>query len=147
MHRPFLFGRLWRERTLPALNLRVISQSPGLAEAFRSGIPLAGSRPMPRHRSDGRIEVRLPLVATARRYREVRAFACFCIARLEREVGALDGWILTIDVAPAGFIAQIAARVHETELQGQGAGRDSTLAVWDAFCNVEQSIREELRAA
>jgi hypothetical protein len=102
---------------------------------------------MPRHRSDRRIEVRLPLVATARRYREVRAFACFCIARLEREVGALDNWVLTIDVAPVGFVARIAARVHDIELEGRGDGRDSTLAVWDAFCNVEQSIREELRAA
>src|SRR5687768_17455828 len=99
---------------------------------------------MPRHLPDRRIEIRLPFVATARRYREVRAFACFCIARLEREVGALDAWVLTIDVAPTGFVAKLAARLRGVELEGRGVGRDSTLAAWDAFCNVEQSIREEL---
>ena len=86
-------------------------------------------------------------MASARRYREVRAFACFCIARVERELGALDGWVLTLQASPGGFIATIAARMHGIELEGRGAGRDSTLAAWDAFCNVEQSIREELRAA
>jgi hypothetical protein len=100
-----------------------------------------------RHRTDPRIEVRLPVLDGARRHRELRAFACFCIARIEREMGALDGWVITIAPAARGFAATVTARRNGSVVDRSGAGRDSTLAVWDALCNLEQALREELFAA
>jgi hypothetical protein len=100
-----------------------------------------------RHRTDPRIEVRLPVLDGARRHRELRAFACFCIARIEREMGALDGWVVTITPAGRGFAAAVLARRSGSTVERQGLGRDSTLAVWDALCNLEQALREELPAA
>jgi hypothetical protein len=95
-----------------------------------------------RHRTDPRIEVRLPVLGGERRHRELRAFACFCIARMEREMGALDAWIVSIAPAGHGFAAAVTARRNGIVVERHGLGRDSTLAVWDGLCNLEQALRE-----
>ncbi len=101
---------------------------------------------MGRHRTDPRIDVQYPVPSGAR-HRELRAFAVFCIARMERELAGIDSWVLRVRPGQRGFEALVAVSLRGHIIEQLGAGRDATLAVWDSLCNVEQLLREELRAA
>jgi hypothetical protein len=101
---------------------------------------------MGRHRVDPRIDVRYPIVSGARQ-RELRAFTAFCISRMERELAGIDSWVMNIRPGRIGFEALVRVSLHGHVIEQLGAGRDATLAVWDSLCNVEQLLREELRAA
>src|SRR5262249_40235787 len=87
-----------------------------------------------------RIHLELARWARARQHRELGAFAGYCIARLEREVGTLT-WVVTVAPDPqGGFLSKIVARQDGGEVGAPGAGRDATLAIWDAICNIEQTL-------
>jgi hypothetical protein len=89
----------------------------------------------------------LPAWASARQQRELTAFARYCVARLERELGELDRWVVTTNLDPrGGFTSTVSAHRGGGTVEAHGAGQDGTLAIWDALCNVEQTLREGLSA-
>ncbi|HTJ43649.1 MAG TPA: hypothetical protein VL463_16200 [Kofleriaceae bacterium] len=97
------------------------------------------------HARRSRIQVELPVWASARQQRELTAFARYCVARLEREVGELDRWTVAATVDPSGgFASTVTAHQGAMTVDASGAGQDGTLAIWDALCNVEQALRERL---
>lgn len=98
------------------------------------------------HARRTRIQVQLPAWASARQQRELTAFARYCVARLEREVGELEQWVVTANLDPrGGFTSTVTAhRAGVTDVVASGVGQDGTLAMWDALCNIEQALRERL---
>lgn len=99
------------------------------------------------HARRSRIKVELPRWASARQQRELTAFARYCIARLERDVGELDHWAVT--AAPdrgGGFSCLVSAQRADRAVEAHGAGHDGTLSIWDAMCNIEQALREQRMA-
>jgi hypothetical protein len=99
------------------------------------------------HARRSRIQVKLPGWARPRQQRELTAFARFCIARLERELGELEWVVTTVPEARGGFTSTVSAKQAGHEVESRGVGHDATLAIWDALCNIEQTLREQLRAA
>jgi hypothetical protein len=87
----------------------------------------------------------LPAWASARQQRELTAFARYCVARLERELGELDRWVVTANLDPrGGFTSTVSVHRGVGEVEAHGTGQDGTLAIWDALCNIEQTLRERL---
>jgi hypothetical protein len=100
------------------------------------------------HARRSRIEVALPPWASARQQRELNAFSRYCIARLERDLGEVDRWVVAISLdRTGGFSSAVSVELHGALVEARGAGHDGTLAIWDALCNIEQTLREQLRAA
>ncbi len=92
-----------------------------------------------------RIQVQLTAWASARQQRELTAFARYCVARLERELGELEWVVTTTPDARGGFTSTVTARQAERAADATGVGHDGTLAIWDALCNIEQILREQRR--
>ncbi len=90
-----------------------------------------------------RVDVELPPVSTRRELRELGAFVRFCIGRIERELGTIERWLVSIAPAQAGGYTSTVTTSHGgVVVEARGAGRDSTLAAWTALGNVEQHLRE-----
>ena len=99
------------------------------------------------HARRSRIKVELPEWSSPRQQRELTAFARYCVARLEREHGELDRWVVTTIADPdGGFATTVVAEQGTATVEARGAGQDGTLAIWDALCNLEQALRERLHA-
>ena len=68
----------------------------------------------------------------------------YCVSRIERELGEIDHWSVT--VAPAGgeFTSRVAVESPgtDTALASTGRGLDGPLAVWDALCKLAQWLRD-----
>ena len=94
-----------------------------------------------------RIHVELPVWASTRQSRELSAFARFCVARIERELGELDRWTVSTQAeARGGFSATVVAHHHDVAHEARGGGPDATLAIWDALCNLEPELRDVVAA-
>jgi len=89
-----------------------------------------------------RIELQLHAQASARQQRELGAFVRFCVARLERELGPSERWIVKIDPSSGGFRSMVAMHDGALAIESTGRGLDGPLAVWDALCRLEQAVRE-----
>jgi hypothetical protein len=94
-----------------------------------------------------RIHVELPVWASTRQSRELSAFARYCVARIERELGELTRWTVSTRAdARGGFSATVVAYQQDVAHEARGSGPDATLAIWDALCNVEPELREHAAA-
>lgn len=99
------------------------------------------------HARRSRIRVELPRWSSTRQQRELTAFARYCIARLERDLGEVEEWHVTAGPDPrGGYACTVVARRAGQAVEAHGAGHDGTLSIWDALCNIEQALREELLA-
>jgi hypothetical protein len=90
-----------------------------------------------------RVEVRLSTEASGRERREIGAFVRYCVARIEKQFGNLERWV--VSVVPerrGGYASHIAASIDSVVLEEHGAGRDGTLAAWDGLERIEQALRE-----
>jgi hypothetical protein len=95
-----------------------------------------------RARARDRIEIRLPEYAGVKLQRELAAFARYCIVRLERELGALGVWVVTLAPVFGGHTSHITVGTSGWMVEGSGTNHDATLAIWEAMCRVEQRARE-----
>jgi hypothetical protein len=92
-----------------------------------------------------RVHVELPVWASTRQSRELSAFARYCVARIERELGELSRWTVSTHAeARGGFSATVVAYQQDVAHEARGGGPDATLAIWDALCNLEPELRELL---
>jgi hypothetical protein len=80
--------------------------------------------------------------APERIHRELGAFARYCVARIERELGAAEGWTITVDIASRGFTSKVIVHHRGHDLDAVAHGFDGPLAIWDAMCQIEQRLRE-----
>jgi hypothetical protein len=80
-----------------------------------------------------------------RQYRELGAFVHYCVSRIERELGEIDHWSVTIGPAQGGFVSVVAITREDEALEATGVALDGALAAWEAMCKLEQQLRE-LRA-
>ena len=91
-----------------------------------------------------RVEIRTAPAASPRERREIGAFVRYCVARIEKELGPVDYWIITVIPDPrGGHVCHIAATTRGTLVEENGDGRDGTLAAWYALERLEQSLREQ----
>jgi ribosome-associated translation inhibitor RaiA len=89
-----------------------------------------------------RIEVRLTSHATQKQYRELGAFARYCIQRVERELGEREAWVVYVKPSLNGHTSHIAVHDRGADIEAQATGHDGTLAIWEAMCLLEQRLRE-----
>lgn len=89
-----------------------------------------------------RITIQLPEHASVKQYRELGAFARYCIQRLEKDLGSRGSWIVTITASQRGFASHVKVRHLGAVLEETSAGQDGALATWYAMCRLEQRLRE-----
>src|SRR5437764_4199182 len=89
-----------------------------------------------------RIEVQLHEGAGARQYRELGAFVRYCVSRIERELGEIEHWSVTIAPASGEFTSVVAVQDGGDAIESTGTGMDGPLAAWEALCRLEQRLRE-----
>jgi len=89
-----------------------------------------------------RIAVGLSPPGSERRTRELGGFARYCILRIERELGARESWKVLIEVSAGTHASTVTVdhRGHTFEIRTRH--QDAVLAIWDAMCRIEQSLRE-----
>ena len=105
-----------------------------------AGVTMA-SAPAP-HRGN-RIALKLEdRRATSRIYRELVGFTQYCVARIEREVGELSSWNVTVTPKRHGFTSVVIARDGDQVAHGAAVAFDRALAIWDAMSGLEQRVRE-----
>ena len=78
----------------------------------------------------------------SRRHRELSAFARYCIARIERELGDVGHWFVRVAPGIGGFTSTIAVERGSCRTEVVATGFDGPLAIWDAMCRIEQGLRE-----
>jgi len=104
-------------------------------------------RPNERPRRD-RVALRLlDRRANSRTQCELGAFARYCVARIERELGEAESWTITVDVAKRTFKSTVLVHHRGCDLDAVAHGFDGPLAIWDAMCQIEQRLRENRCAA
>jgi hypothetical protein len=89
-----------------------------------------------------RVELQLHSGAGARQYRELGAFVRYCVSRIERELGEIEHWSVTIAPAGGEFTSAVAIKDGADTIESTGAGMDGPLAAWEALCKLEQLLRE-----
>lgn len=95
-----------------------------------------------------RMKVSLPPGVSDRQRRELGAFACYCAQRIERDLGPLGQWKVSVAMGARGGLAcMVAVTGTEVTEEAGGEGRDLVLAVWEAMCRLEQRARDQRTAA
>lgn len=89
-----------------------------------------------------RVELQLHRGAGARQYRELGAFVRYCVSRIERELGEIEHWSVTIAPASGEFSSVVAVQDAADTIESTGKGLDGPLAAWEALCKLEQLLRE-----
>jgi len=89
-----------------------------------------------------RVKLQLHSGAGVRQYRELGAFVRYCVSRIERELGEIPQWSVTIAPSGGEFSSRVAIESAEDSLESTGLGLDGPLAAWDALCKLEQLLRE-----
>lgn len=89
-----------------------------------------------------RVELQLHRGAGARQYRELGAFVRYCVSRIERELGQIEHWSVTIAPASGKFTSVVAVQDGSDTIESKGTGMDGPLAAWEALCRLEQLLRE-----
>ncbi|HEX3757210.1 MAG TPA: hypothetical protein VHW23_00830 [Kofleriaceae bacterium] len=89
-----------------------------------------------------RVELQLHSGAGARQYRELGAFVRYCVSRIERELGEIEHWSVTIAPAGGEFTSAVSIKDGPDTIESTGAGMDGPLAAWEALCKLEQLLRE-----
>ena len=89
-----------------------------------------------------RVKLQLHSGAGVRQYRELGAFVRYCVSRIERELGEIEHWSVTIAPAGGEFSSRVAIHSADDDLESTGLGMDGPLAAWDALCKLEQLLRE-----
>lgn len=78
--------------------------------------------------------------AGSRLQRELGAWARYCIARIEAELGTVQQWYVQLSPTRDGFKVVISTRDPICEVSARGL--DRSLVIWDAMCDIEQRLRE-----
>src|SRR5262249_61311362 len=89
-----------------------------------------------------RVKLELHSGAGVRQSRELGAFVRYCVSRVERELGEIDRWSVTLAPAGGEFTSRVEIESASDSLQSTGRGFDGPLAVWDALCKLEQLLRD-----
>jgi len=89
-----------------------------------------------------RVELQLHSGAGVRQYRELGAFVRYCVSRIERELGEIEHWSVTITPAAGAFTSAVAVKDGAETIEATGTGMDGPLAAWEALCRLEQRLRE-----
>ena len=89
-----------------------------------------------------RVELQLHRGAGVRQYRELGAFVRYCVSRIERDLGEIEHWSVTIAPASGEFTSVVAVKDGSEAIESTGTGLDGPLAAWEALCRLEQRLRE-----
>ncbi len=89
-----------------------------------------------------RVELQLHRGAGTRQYRELGAFVRYCVSRIERELGEIEHWSVTIAPVGGEFTSIVAVQDGCDAIESTGTGMDGPLAAWEALCRLEQRLRE-----
>lgn len=89
-----------------------------------------------------RVELQLHQGAGVRQHRELGAFVRYCVSRIERELGEIEHWSVTIAPVGGEFTSVVAIKDARATFESTGLGMDGPLAAWDALCKLEQLLRE-----
>jgi hypothetical protein len=72
----------------------------------------------------------------------VTAFARYCVARIERDLGEVEHWSVALAPTTGGFQARVEVHDRRGYTEASATGHDGALAIWDAMCRMEQRLRE-----
>ena len=108
-----------------------------------AGTEFALSRTM-QTRDDGqKVEVVLACSSGLRQKRELGAFVRYCVNRIERDLGPLEHWRVSIlPSCDSNYVSTIEAQHRGQRLVATAYGFDAVLAAWNALCQLEQAWRE-----
>jgi hypothetical protein len=94
-------------------------------------------------REKRRVDVRLTSAASEDELRELGAFVRFCVGRIERELGIIERWLVSIAPARDGcFVSTVTTTRGDRLVEASGTARDGTLAAWIALGNISHHLRE-----
>ena len=75
-----------------------------------------------------RVELQLHRGAGARQYRELGAFVRYCVSRIERELGEIEHWSVTIAPTGGKFSSVVAVKDGDDAIESKGTGMDGPTA-------------------
>jgi hypothetical protein len=78
----------------------------------------------------------------SRLHRELGAWARYCVARIEAELGVVERWDVRLSAARDGFVVVVAVQDSTYSCEVSARGLDAPLAIWEAMCHLEQRLRE-----
>lgn len=84
----------------------------------------------------------MPERATARQRRELGAIARYCVARIERELGAPDTWYLRVGPVDGQYACTVVVHDSGCAIETTSTEPDGALAIWDAICEIEQVLKD-----
>jgi hypothetical protein len=64
------------------------------------------------------------------------------VSRIERELGEIEHWSVTIAPASGEFTSVVAIKDGSDTIESTGTGMDGPLAAWEALCRLEQRLRD-----
>lgn len=90
-----------------------------------------------------RVRVSLPPSVSDRQRRELSAFARYCARRIERELGTIEGWMISLVAGGSlEYASVVSVSDAGTSVEARGIGDDAALTIWDAMCRLEQALRD-----
>ena len=89
-----------------------------------------------------RVELQLHEQASLREYRELRAFARFCIEGIERDIGRAIWWTVKITPSVPCYACEVIVEHCGLVVRADGTGFDAAVAGRDAFCKVEKLLHD-----
>jgi hypothetical protein len=66
----------------------------------------------------------------------------YCVSRIERELGEIEHWSVTITPASGEFTSLVVVKDGNDAIEATGTGLDGPLAAWEALCRLERLLRE-----
>ena len=90
-----------------------------------------------------RVDVRCVELSTNQELRELGAFVRFCVGRIERELGIIQRWLVSIAPMPTGgYVSTVTTSRGGRLVEASGTGPDVTQAAWIALGLLEHHLRE-----
>lgn len=84
----------------------------------------------------------MPERSTAKQRRELGAVARYCVDRVERELGAPDGWFVRVGPLDNRYVCTIVVHDSGCAIEATRDEVDGALAIWDTVREIERVLRD-----
>jgi hypothetical protein len=84
----------------------------------------------------------MPERATPSQRRELGAVARYCVDRVERELGAPEGWFVRVGPIENRFVCTIVVHDSGCAIEATCDEVDGALAIWDTVREIERVLRD-----
>src|SRR5215210_6613713 len=84
----------------------------------------------------------MPERASHQQRRELGAVARYCVDRVERELGAPDGWFVRVGPIEDRYVCTIVVHDSGCAIEATCDETDGALAIWDTVRQIESVLRD-----